>query len=101
MAGDAELSKQSASIADVATLYVRNVPANVYDALQKWAAESGRSLNALVLEVLEEEATRRDRNAEFERRLAELNARNRPIAGPWEALIREDRDRGHKPEFGY
>ena len=86
---------------DVATLYVRNVPAKVYAELQKWAAESGRSMNALILEVLEEEATRRDRNAEFERRLAELNAKNRPIAGPLEELIREDRDRGHKPEFGY
>lgn len=101
VAGDAELSKQSASIADVATLYVRNVPANVYAELQKWAAESGRSLNALILGVLEEQAIRRDLNAEFERRLAELNAQNRPIVGPWEELIREDRDRGHKPEFGY
>ena len=85
----------------MATLYVRNVPTKVYAELQKWAVESGRSMNALILEVLEEEATRRDRNAEFERRLAELNAKNRPIAGPWEELIREDRDRGHKPEFGY
>ena len=86
---------------DVATLYVRNVPAHVYAELQKWAAESDRSMNALILEVLEEETARRDRNAAFERRLAELNAKNRPIVGPWEELIREDRDRGHKPEFGY
>ena len=58
-------------------------------------------MNAVVLEVLEQALARRDQNAVFERKLAELNAKNRPIVGPWEELIREDRDRGHKPEFGY
>jgi len=99
--GHEELSKQSASIADVPTLYVRNVPGVLYEKLQRWAADSGRSTNAVVLEVLEQALARRDQNAVFERKLAELNAKNRPIVGPWEELIREDRDRGHKPEFGY
>jgi antitoxin FitA len=88
-------------MADVATLYVRNVPAELYAKVQKWAAESGRSVNAVVLEILEREAARRDQHTDFERKLAELKAKNRPIVGPWEELIREDRDRGHKPEFGY
>jgi antitoxin FitA len=103
VAGDDELSKQSASIKDMATLYVRNVPAELYAKLQEWATESSGSVNAVVIEVLEQEAGRRDAQAEFERRLADLNARYEPIVGPpWpEDLIREDRDRGHKPEFGY
>jgi plasmid stability protein len=47
---------------DVATLYVRNVPAEVYAELQAWADESGRSVNAEVLALLERErATRRSR----------------------------------------
>lgn len=87
----------------VATLYVRNVPADLYAKLQTWAAESDRSVNAAVLELLEQAADRRDRHTEFERRLAALNAAYEPVDGPpWpEDLIREDRDRGHKPELGY
>lgn len=100
-AGDAELSKQSASMADMATLYVRNVPAELYAKLQAVAADEGRSLNAAILEFLEEEVERREQRTEFERLLAELNEKNRALVGPWEELIREDRDRGHKPEFGY
>ena len=90
-------------MADLATLYVRNVPAELYAKLQAWAAESGRSVNALVLESLEQEAERREGQAEFERKLAGLKRKYKPIVGPpWpEDLIREDRDRGHKPEFGY
>ncbi|MGH2934430.1 MAG: FitA-like ribbon-helix-helix domain-containing protein [Gaiellaceae bacterium] len=87
----------------MATLYVRNVPDDVYEKLQAWAAENGRSLNAVILEILAEQAERRKSYAEFERRFAELKAKNRPVVGPpWpEDLIREDRDHGHKPEFGY
>jgi plasmid stability protein len=90
-------------MAAMATLYVRNVPAELYAKLQAWAAESGRSVNALVLESLEQEAERRASQTEFERKLAELKRKYKPIVGPpWpEDLIREDRDRGHKPEFGY
>ena len=39
----------------VATLYVRNVPADVYAELQTWADENGRSVNAEVLALLERE----------------------------------------------
>lgn len=85
----------------MATLYVRNVPARLYAKLQKLAAQDGRSLNAAILEFLEREVADREQDAEFARALAELKAKNRPIVGPWQDLIREDRDRGHKPEFGY
>ena len=68
MEGHEELSKQSASIADVPTLYVRNVPGALYEKLQRWAADSGRSMNAVVLEVLEQALARRDQNAVFERK---------------------------------
>lgn len=96
------MSKQSASIATMATLYVRNVPAELYAKLQKWAAESGESLNSAILEFLEREVERKERRAEYERLLAELNSYPPYIGPPWpEDIIREDRDRGHKPEFGY
>jgi len=102
VAGDAELSKQSASIAGMATLYVRNVPAELYAKLQALAAETGDSLNAAILEFLEGEVEHRERRAEFERLLAKLNEYPPVVGPPWpEDLIREDRDRGHKPEFGY
>ena len=95
----AKLSKQSASIGHVSTLYVRNVPEELYAKLQRLAADEGRSLNAAVIGVLEHEVERRERGAELDRLLDEL-ARYPAVAGA-EALIREDRDRGHKPEFGY
>ena len=87
----------------VATLYVRNVPPELYAELQRWANEAGRSVNAEVLAVLEREAAQRGQRAEFERKLAAYRRRYKPLQGPpWpEDLIREDRDRGHKPEFGY
>ena len=99
MAGDEELSKQSASIKDMATLYVRNVPPGLYAKLQEWAAESGMSLNSAILEVLDRAVGRRARRAEFERLLAELNTYP-PVEGPpWpEDIIREHRY-GREPGF--
>ena len=43
----------------MATLYVRNVPADVYAELQAWAEESGRSVNAEMLALLERERAAR------------------------------------------
>jgi antitoxin FitA len=87
---------------DMSTLYVRNVPEDLYAKLQKWAAESGESLNSAILEFLEREVERKERRAEYERLLGELNKYPPYVGPPWpEDLIREDRDRGHKPEFGY
>lgn len=93
------MSKQSASIEDVATLYVRNVPAELYAKLQQLAAEDGHSLNSAILEFLEREVARRERRAELEGLLEKLSTY--PPAVGAEKLIRVDRDRGHKPEFGY
>ena len=51
----------------MATLYVRNVPAEVYAELQGWADASGRSVNAEVLALLERECdTRRARRGWLE-----------------------------------
>jgi hypothetical protein len=43
----------------VATLYVRNLPSELYDDVKRWAEESGRSVNAEILALLEREAERR------------------------------------------
>ncbi len=47
----------------VATLYVRDIPSELYDRLKQWAKESKRSVNAEVVALLEEEAERRDERA--------------------------------------
>lgn len=88
-------------MAAMATLYVRNVPAQLYAKLQALAAETGDSLNAAILAFLEREVEHRERRAEYERLLAKLNTYPPYVGPPPEDLIREDRDRGHKPEFGY
>jgi len=49
----------------MATLYVRNVPPELYDELRRWADESGRSVNGLVLDLLEREARRRARRSDW------------------------------------
>jgi antitoxin FitA len=92
-------------MAGMATLYVRNIPGELYERLQGWAAEHERSVNAEVIGLLQSEADRRAQDAEFARR---FDAYRKKYAGkhaagpPWASdLIREDRDRGHKPEFGY
>ena len=46
-------------MSDMATLYVRNVPADVYTELQAWADEAGRSVNAEMLALLERERAAR------------------------------------------
>lgn len=50
-----------ASMDPVATLYVRNVPPELYDDVKRWAEESGRSVNAEVLALLAREAADRAR----------------------------------------
>jgi len=93
------MSKQSASIATMATLYVRNVPAELYTKLQEWAEGSGRSLNAAVLELLEAQASKWDRNAEYRRLLEELKKYPPYVGPPWpEDIIREHRY-GREPGF--
>ena len=89
----------------VATLYVRNLPAALSDELRRWAEQHDRSVNAEVIDLLRRESERRRATedfarsfAAFRRRWAGKYATGSPTA---EELIREDRDRGHKPELGY
>jgi plasmid stability protein len=78
---------------DVATLYVRNVPADVYEGLRERARRNGRSLNGEALEILAR-ASRRTDATWISDRLAEIARRiNLPPDAPKpEDLIREDRD---------
>jgi plasmid stability protein len=87
----------------MATLYVRNLPSELYAELQRWAADAGRSVNAEVLDLLEREAASRKQRAEWWQKLQALRDQIRPLSGPpWpEDLIREDRDHGHRPDQGF
>ena len=83
----------------MATLYVENVPDDVYKALRKRAKANQKSIAAEVIELLkrnvptEEELKRR---REFYDRLSELRAAAPLTPGPFpsaEEMIREDRER--------
>lgn len=83
----------------MATLYVENVPDDLYDALRKRARSQRRSIAAEVLELLEQnvptEAVLRDRRKAF-RVLAKLRSSPSPLPGPFpstEEMLREDRER--------
>jgi plasmid stability protein len=81
------------------TLYVENVPREIYEALRKRAKSKRRSIAAEVLALLEanfpteaELKARRD----FLRRAEEMRTRKRDVEGPFpttEEMIREDRER--------
>lgn len=82
---------------DMATLYVRNVPADVYADLQAWADESGRSVNAEVLALLERERTSRASRRGWVEGLVELSKEiglTREHADLAIQAIREHRDAG-------
>jgi plasmid stability protein len=83
----------------MATLYVENVPDDVYKALRKRARANNSSMAAEVIELLKQfvptEAELK-RRREFYDRLAELRARPPLTPGPFpsaEEMIREDRER--------
>jgi len=88
---------QDASMSSVATLYVRNVPEPLYAQLMRWAEESGRSVNSEMLALLEREAERRERHADWWQKVQKVRAEIRlPPGSPRaEDIIREDRDHGH------
>jgi antitoxin FitA len=83
----------------MATLYVENVPDDVYKALRKRARANRKSIAAEVISLLEQNiptAAELKRRAEFYDRLAELRARPPESPGPFpsaEEMIREDRER--------
>jgi plasmid stability protein len=83
----------------MATLYVENVPDELYEALRKRARLKRNSIAAEVLELLEQsvptERQLKARRAAF-RRLERLAAQPSPSPGPFpsaEEMIRGDRSR--------
>jgi hypothetical protein len=79
----------------VANLTIKDVPPSVHDDLRQLARTQGKSLNAYILSVLEDDVAERARRRrmreareEFERFLATL-----PRMSDSAELIREDRDR--------
>lgn len=83
----------------MATLYVENVPNDIYKALRKRAKVSRSSIAAEVIALLKQyvptEADLRRRRELYDR-LAELRARPSLTSGPFppvEEMIREDRER--------
>ena len=83
----------------MATLYVENVPDDLYKALRERARQHRKSIAAEVLTLLEQNIpTARELKARREaiRRLAELRAQPSPSPGPFpstEEMQREDRER--------
>ena len=83
----------------MATLYVENVPDEIYKALRKRARENRKSMAAEVIALLERSiptAAELKRRQEFYDRLAELRAQPPLGPGPFpsaEEMIREDRER--------
>jgi plasmid stability protein len=79
----------------VATLYVRDVPERLYKRLRARARRNGRSLNAEVLELIDEAVLRELTSDEITDRLAELAAEIDlpPDAPRPEDIIRAERDR--------
>jgi plasmid stability protein len=79
----------------MATLYVRDVPERLYKRLRARARRNGRSLNAEVLELIDEAVLRELTSDEITDRLAELAAEIDlpPDAPRPEDIIRQERDR--------
>lgn len=79
----------------MATLYVRDVPEKLYKRLRARARRNGRSLNAEVLELIDEAVLREQTSEEITERLAELAAEIDlpPDAPRPEDIIREERNR--------
>jgi plasmid stability protein len=81
------------------TLYVENVPKEIYEALRKRAKENRKSIAAEVIELLEQNvptAEELKKRREFYNRMAEIRSRPSPGLGPFpstEEMIREDRER--------
>ena len=79
----------------MATLYVRDVPEKLYKRLRARARRNGRSLNAEMLELIDEAVLRELTSDEITDRLAELAAEIDlpPDAPRPEDIIRQERDR--------
>lgn len=81
------------------TLYVENVPEDLYQAIRKRARENRSSISREVLAVLGEHfptAEELKRRKRFFEAMARLRAQKPPSPGPFpsaEEMIREDRER--------
>jgi plasmid stability protein len=80
---------------EVPTLHIRNVPAEVYEALRSRAQRAYRSLNAEVIETLQASV---DATRDRERLLAELDAIRREFLLPEGAPKPEDVIRAGREE---
>jgi plasmid stability protein len=88
----------------MATLYIRNVPADLHDELRRLAEEHDRSLNAEILDLLRRAAERRRGDTDFARSLAEYYDQygDQPVPVPDVVeLIREGRDRHLDSDLGH
>jgi plasmid stability protein len=83
----------------MATLYVENVPDEIYKALRKRAKTNRSSIAAEVIALLQQNVPTEaelKRRREFYDRMAELRARPPLTPGPFpsaEEMIRQDRER--------
>ena len=83
----------------MATLYVENVPSDLYEALRKRARSQRRSISAEVLALLEQyiptgKELRRRRQFTLKLKLLRASSHRRPGNFPTaEEMIREDRSR--------
>jgi plasmid stability protein len=85
-------------MSEMATLYIRNVPEDVYEGLRERAGERGNSMNAETIEILRDALRWRTRT--WDELMADLDAFAKEIDfGPdWPApedLIKADRDSDH------
>jgi plasmid stability protein len=80
----------------VATLHVRNVPDELYEALRARAESEERSINAVAITILREALSPVDAEAMIED-LRRFRARTKLPEGALapEEIIRRDRDSGH------
>jgi plasmid stability protein len=81
-------------MARLPTLYIRNVPVEVYEALRARAKREGRSVNAEALTILEEVAERERRAESLVGRLREIAQRvNYPPDAPRaDEIVRQSRE---------
>ena len=82
----------------VANIHVRDVPPRVHRMLKARADRNGRSVNAEILDILEEAAARERKHTKFMaelRRLQEKWGPRRPGEPDLVDVIRRDRDTDH------
>lgn len=83
----------------MATLYVENVPDELYEALRKRAKQNHKSIAGEVISLLEERlptAAAIEKRREFYEYVKRLQRRKPPAPGPFpsaEEMVREDRER--------